>query len=268
MAFSILRLKKKAIPDLHPARAKRKGCRQYPLDPGHRLNREGCADIRTLGFAGENYYHRTDNPPYYMKAKGSIPGLYLRQSVIRKMKEVNRTLRPAGMELYFFDCWRPIKVQNYFHDIWFPARLRKQHPDWSRERIMEETGRYWAKGAPSAKEVNHLSPPPHSTGGVADLTLRSIRTGEHLWMGSLFDDGAEVAHTDHLERIAAKRDLTLTEEEARFNRRLLYWTMISAGFVNNPNEWWHFSWGDQMWAKLSGEKKAFYSYHHIDKIDK
>ena len=29
---------------------------------------------------------------------------------------------------------------------------------------------------------------------------------------------------------------------------LLYWLMMDAGFANHPNEWWHYSFGDQMWA--------------------
>ena len=33
------------------------------------------------------------------------------------------------------------------------------------------------------------------------------------------------------------------------NRRsLLFSVMEQAGFVQHPNEWWHFSYGDQLWA--------------------
>ena len=34
--------------------------------------------------------------------------------------------------------------------------------------------------------------------------------------------------------------------------------MRRAGFVNYVDEWWHFSWGDQMWAALTGEAQAHY----------
>ena len=50
----------------------------------------------------------------------------------------------------------------------------------------------------------------------------------------------------------------MSDEEARANRRILYWVMAEAGFANNPTEWWHYSWGDQMWAKLRGEPAALY----------
>jgi D-alanyl-D-alanine dipeptidase len=34
--------------------------------------------------------------------------------------------------------------------------------------------------------------------------------------------------------------------------------MIEAGFANTPTEWWHYSWGDQMWARLSGQGAALF----------
>ena len=30
--------------------------------------------------------------------------------------------------------------------------------------------------------------------------------------------------------------------------------MFAAGFQRHPNEWWHFSLGDQMWAWLSNQE--------------
>ena len=52
--------------------------------------------------------------------------------------------------------------------------------------------------------------------------------------------------------------MSFSNEEARANRRMLYWLMIEAGFTNHPDEWWHYSYGDQMWAKLSNKPAAFY----------
>jgi D-alanyl-D-alanine dipeptidase len=34
--------------------------------------------------------------------------------------------------------------------------------------------------------------------------------------------------------------------------------MHNSGFVGHPFEWWHFSIGDQLWAKLTGVNAAFY----------
>ena len=34
--------------------------------------------------------------------------------------------------------------------------------------------------------------------------------------------------------------------------------MENAGFKNYPNEWWHFCYGDRMWAAYSKRKDCFY----------
>ena len=43
------------------------------------------------------------------------------------------------------------------------------------------------------------------------------------------------------------------------NRRsLLFSVMDQAGFVQHPNEWWHFSYGDQLWSWLSNQGNPIY----------
>lgn len=50
----------------------------------------------------------------------------------------------------------------------------------------------------------------------------------------------------------------LTKEQ-KDNRKVLCKAMQRAGFVNYPLEWWHFSYGDKMWAAYSGKRYAIYS---------
>jgi D-alanyl-D-alanine dipeptidase len=52
--------------------------------------------------------------------------------------------------------------------------------------------------------------------------------------------------------------MCFSDEEARANRRLLHWVMAEEGFAGHPDEWWHFSFGDQLWAKLEGRPVALY----------
>jgi len=115
---------------------------------------------------------------------------------------------------------------------------------------MTEVEKYWARGAPTLQDIDPMSPPPHATGAATDLTLCTVR-GDLLWMGTIFDDVTERAHPDFLER---ESGISMSDDEARKNRRLLYWLMREAGFQVNPTEWWHFSWGDQMWAKLASTR--------------
>jgi D-alanyl-D-alanine dipeptidase len=247
----------KAIPDQISSKL---GYRKHPVDLSsvHSRNNESLVDIRAFRIAGDNFYYRVDNPPYFRRIDSSIIGLYLRKSVASLLAGINDSLAAIGLELYVFDAFRPIQVQNYMHDVWFPQYLLERTPNLTPEELQIEVEKYWAKGA-DGDEIDPYSPPPHSTGAAVDLTIRSSVRGDHLFMGSIFDDVSQVAHTAHYEKLRWD-SLGFSDVEAAQNRRLLFWLMREHGFVNNPTEWWHFSWGDQMWAKIGGMKAALYSF--------
>ena len=48
------------------------------------------------------------------------------------------------------------------------------------------------------------------------------------------------------------------EHQYHLNRVLLCDAMTKAGFVQHPNEWWHFSYGDQVWAWQKQKAIAHY----------
>ncbi|HWD29214.1 MAG TPA: M15 family metallopeptidase [Rhizomicrobium sp.] len=233
------------------ARARRQGYRGHPIARSNVLYGEPLVDARGLGLAGENYYHATRNPPYWRRIDGSIPDVLVRQTVGEKLGRVNARLGAAGLELFLFDAWRPRAVQAYFHDVWMPEELKRRDPSLAGDALLRAVETYWA--APSTDEN---SPAPHATGAAVDLTIR-WRGGDVLWMGSLFDDATALAHRDRFEHLDANA-MSFSDEEARANRRLLHWAMAEEGFEGLPDEWWHFSWGDQMWAKLAGADAAHY----------
>jgi D-alanyl-D-alanine dipeptidase len=256
-------LQNKPIPDLTDVHNRKQGYRNHPIDTNHQLYSEDFADVRDYNLSGDNYYHLTNNPPYNHQIPHSIPDLLLRISVINKLRAINTKLNSIGLELYFFDCYRPIEVQNYFHDIWVPEYLKKLYPDWNEATVSSEVDKYWAKGAPSSLAVDMNSPPPHSTGAAFDVTIRHL-SGEHLFMGSAFDDPSEISNTDYFEKQSSRQHLSASKNQALQNRRLLYWLMIDSNFCNNPTEWWHYSYGDQMWAKINMQPAAIYSKLNFD----
>jgi D-alanyl-D-alanine dipeptidase len=243
-------LRERPIPDQAPLRAAREGFRKRAIDKSGPAYGEKLVSAKTHGIAGENYYFITRNPPYWRRIDGSVPDLLMREGVAVRLKDVNARLAKSGLELFLFDAWRPREVQAYFHDVWMPAELKKRQPSLAGEALTREVERYWA-----APTVDENSPAPHSTGAALDLTLRWIG-GEPLWMGSLFDDVTEIAHRDRFERVGDS--ISFSDEEARANRRLLHWVMSEAGFVGHPDEWWHFSYGDQLWSALTGAPAAIY----------
>ncbi len=251
MTPDLIHLKGRVLPSSAAAQARKRGYRQdVPIAGDSALASEPCVEATGFGLAGVNHYNMPFNPPYHERIPGSIAGLFIRQSVGEKLLALNARLASAGLEVYLFDAWRPQAVQRHFHDVWFPAWLRQRAPHLDGQELVDEVEKYWA--APSA---GGASPSPHSTGGAVDLTLRFRATGQPLFMGGLFDDVTEDAWTDAFEQ---KPIGSMSDEEARANRRILYWVMAEAGFANNPTEWWHYSWGDQMWAKLRGEPAALY----------
>lgn len=232
----------------------RPGYRAHPVDLSAPEQADPMVDLRDLGIAGENHYHAAHNPPYHQRIEGSVPQLLLRRAVAERLLRVNETLAPYGLELWVFDAWRPIAVQNHFHDHWMPEHLRKVDPDLQGAALQAEVEKYWARGAPGGV-IDPSSPPPHATGAAVDLTIRR-KNGAHLFMGSIFDDVTAVSNTAFFE--TTQDGMSFSALEARDNRRMLFWIMEREGFANNPTEWWHFSIGDQMWARITGRPAAYF----------
>ena len=239
------------IGNLAQARTRKLGFRGHPIARSNAHFGERLVDAHSLGIAGENFYHSTRNPPYWRRIAGAIPELLVREAVAEKLARINAGLAIEGLELFLFDAWRPLAVQAYFHDVWMPAELRRRDPNLTGAALTQAVERYWAAPSTGAD-----SPAPHATGAAVDLTIRWMG-GDQLWMGSIFDDATELAHRDRFEYLSADA-MSFSDEEARANRRLLHWVMAEEGFAGLPDEWWHFSWGDQLWAKLSGADAAHY----------
>ena len=245
-------LRDRPISDQSVAREARKDFRKkIPIRRDNEFYGEAMVEARDLGLKGANYYASAVNPPYWQPIAGATEKLLLRRTVAEKLLKVNARAGQVGLELFLFDAWRPKTVQAYFHDVWMPRELKRRNPTLEGARLIEEVERYWA--APSADED---SPAPHATGAAMDLTLR-WKDGESLWMGSLFDDVTALSACDRFEALAPD-NFSFSDQEARANRRLLHWLMREEGFANHPEEWWHFSWGDQLWAALSKAPAAHY----------
>ena len=245
-------LRRRPIGQQQTARAARQGFRtRIPIRRDNALFGEAMVEARDHGLKGENVYASEKNPPYWQRVEGATEKLLLRASLAEKLSRVNARLAQAGLELFVFDAWRPRAVQAFFHDVWMPRELLRRNPSLSGAALTEEVERYWS--APSSDEN---SPAPHATGGAVDLTLR-WKDGEALWMGSLFDDVTAMANRERFENLGPE-NFSFSDQEACANRRLLHWLMVEEGFAGHPDEWWHFSWGDQMWAALTGAPHAFY----------
>ena len=87
----------------------------------------------------------------------------------------------------------------------------------------------------------------HQTGGAVDLSLCD-KDGKELDMGTQYRE-------HNIKTATHSKSLS---DQQHNNRRILLKALQSAGFVNYPAEWWHFCYGDKMWAAYSNKKVALY----------
>lgn len=178
---------------------------------------------------------------------------YLRQGVLHSLVAAQHELQQMrpGWQLQVFDAYRPIAVQQFMVDHTFAELVGQQEvsaanlsPD-QRQAILEQVYQFWAVPSHAA-----ATPPPHSTGAAIDLTLVD-ETGCSVPMGSPIDEISARSHPNYFAD-ASQQGSTEGDRQAAAlyhqHRQLLFNLMNSAGFRQHPNEWWHFSLGDQMWA--------------------
>lgn len=81
---------------------------------------------------------------------------------------------------------------------------------------------------------------------------------EEVDMGTQFDSFEPTAIPSFFEKLNDQGNLSDEQKEMLFNRRLLHYIMGLSGFTGYPEEWWHFSYGDNMNAIISGKNYAKY----------
>lgn len=130
---------------------------------------------------------------------------FYRPQVARALLKVHQGLKPQGLGLKMYDCYRPEPYQQRLWDVL---------PD----------PRYVAN--PKRGSL-------HSRGAATDLTIVKLDTGEELNMGTTYDFFGEEAYTT----------ATNLPVEVMANRKLLQVVMRKHGFLTIRTEWWHFNFG-------------------------
>ena len=178
----------------------------------------------------------------------------LRLGVVQRLLGAQQQLveHDPSLRLSIFDAWRPIAVQAFMvdHSITELCRERgvEARSGHACDQVVADVGHFWA--APSRDPA---TPPPHSTGAAVDLTLSSS-DGTPLAMGGEIDAIGAVSEPQHY---SGREDPEARRWHQR--RQLLAEVMGAAGFAQHPNEWWHYSFGDQLWAWRKGAAVAVYA---------
>lgn len=162
----------------------------------------------------------------------------LREKVFERLMAASKHL-PDGYYFIVYEGFRPRSKQL---ELWADhmAELRTQHPDWNDDECINETSKFVANP--------HNFGSGHQAGAAIDISLCD-KKGRPYDLGTKIDAFGDKARTDSLE----------ISDEAKKHRNILRSTLEHEGFVNYPEEWWHYSYGDLLWALLLGKSEAFFA---------
>jgi zinc D-Ala-D-Ala dipeptidase len=173
---------------------------------------------------------------------------FVRQGILDRLLQADAELQKVrpGWKIQIFDAYRPVAVQQFMVDYTLKELVNANAlkletlSETQREEFQQQVYQFWAMPNP-----NPETPPPHSTGAAIDITLID-QNGNVIDMGSQIDEISQRSFPNHFSE----------ETEYGQHRKILSNAMISTGFKQHWNEWWHFSYGDQIWAWLTNQEDA------------
>lgn len=175
----------------------------------------------------------------YIAEHPEYDGVYVRSELARRLVQAADSLDDA-CQLVVRAGHRPIEVQKRILRE-CADDFKRDHPEASDEEVLEH-----ARMFVSDPDVTL---PPHVCGAAVDVELVDAKTGEPLDFGSTMNDDSEKSFLYYPQ---------LTETQKN-NRHILLTAMLDAGLASCMPEWWHFSYGDQVWAWFYGKTKSLYS---------
>lgn len=176
-------------------------------------NGESLVDIRRIA------------PAIRIHREQVIP--YVRQTVAEMCAAAAQKL-PNGYYLTLVEGWRPIERQQRIWDfVWKCAEDAYPHRDYT---ALRRTVCRWV--APTDQQA----PPGHCTGAAVDVWL-------------VDEDGKQLDVCSPFDRFHSAPTYCIgLSDVAHRNRHILVDAMLSVGFSNCRDEWWHYSFGDAGWA--------------------
>ncbi|MCL2924890.1 MAG: M15 family metallopeptidase [Trichodesmium sp. MAG_R04] len=202
---------------------------------------------------GAPYHLSQTKSPYFLRKK-VLDSLIIAQTKLQQ--------NYPGWQIQIFDAYRPIIIQQFMVDYSYKETvkahgLKLDSPSLTqakRQEILELVYQFWA--IPS---LDPTTPPPHSTGAAVDVTLVNAN-GKTIDMGSPIDELSPRSYPNHFLDHQNKES-----QKYHQHRQLLAEIMLFGGFQQHPQEWWHFSLGDQMWAWLiNSEGKVVARYGRVE----
>ena len=165
----------------------------------------------------------------------------VREEVVEKLGRISKSLDQEDKRLIIRSVWRSFDHQQMIWDNKVKYLL-KEHPEKSTDEINELVRHFIA---PSDKSM-------HSTGGAVDGLIYDLKNDCVMDFGT--NRGLDIDLNEKC--FPYHPDISTT---AKANRKLLINLFEKEGFVCDNKEYWHFDYGNAVWATKMGKKHAFYN---------
>lgn len=174
------------------------------------------------------------------------PVCFLTRTAAHALRAVQRAARTHNATLKVYDCYRPQRASDFF-------------VEWARNTTDVRMQPVFYPAVPKQdlfRDGFIASHSAHSRGSTVDLTLvplpvalepplrvgtTPMRACTLPWAQRVPDDSLDMGTGFDCFSALAYTNATGIAPEARRNRALLQRLMRDAGFINLPEEWWHFT---------------------------
>jgi len=164
----------------------------------------------------------------------------VREEIVEKVGRISRSLDSVDKKLIIRSVWRSFDHQQKIWDNKI-SFLLKEHPEKSADEIHELVAHFIA---PSQKSM-------HSTGGAVDGLIYDLKNDCVMDFGT--NKGLDIDLNEKC--FPYHPDISAT---ATANRKLLIDLFEKEGFVCDNKEYWHFDYGNAVWATKKSSKYAIY----------
>lgn len=180
----------------------------------------------------------------YISQHPEYDGVFVRSEVLSRLLRAADSLG-GKYKLVLRAGHRPVEVQKRLLELCIQD-YKEDNPGVSDEAALDH--------ARTFVDDPSLTLPSHCGGGAVDVELYDVSKRSLVDFGSPRDLDDEISYL-HSNKITSKQ---------KENRTLLLKTMLNAGFASCYSEWWHFSYGDKVWAWFYGKEHSLYDFISVE----
>ena len=168
----------------------------------------------------------------------------VRAEIVEKVGRISKLLDKEDKVLIIRSAWRSFEHQQLLWQYYFDI-IEKEQPDQPREVIRDIVSNFIV-----AREKSM-----HATGGAVDALIYDLENDCIMDFGT--NHGYKIEHNNKCYPLHPG-----ITPRARDNRKLLMDLFVNEEFVCDLKEYWHFDYGNVVWAIQKGKRHAMYGVVH------